>query len=1021
MRRWSLYVGLVLILLFTFLITGCQPAKTPPVAKDGLLDLTEWDFEKDGNINLNGEWEFYWGKLLEPNDFKEEILPSSRLLMEIPTSWNSYKIKGKELGGRGYATSRLIVKLPDSHHVKAIRVPPISTAHKLWINGELVSSQGVVSTTLEQSAPKYYPQIVELPQQDGTLELIVQVSNFFHRRGGIWQPLLLGESRRIHLSRDYKLVSELILFSFLLVIGLYQFIFYVSRKRDKSPLYFGAFCVLIAIRILLVGEMLLLHFFPKVPQEAVLKTEYLTFYLGIPLFLQYIYTLFPEEQSAKVCLAYHTFALANSLIVLVTPARIYSQLLYVFDVATILVFISIFYALILATRRKREGAKVIIGGALFLIFTAINDILFYGEKAGVSDIFPLGVLVFIFSQSFMLLKRFANAYKTIEQMKDRLVSLDKLKDEFLANVSHELLTPLNGMIGIAESMLETAASLDDKQKNDVYLIASSGKRLTGLVRDILDFSKLKHKDIVLYKKSVDLKQVVKIVINLCQPLVMNKQLDLYYDLPDNLFVEADESRLEQILYNLVGNAIKYTNSGRVVVTATKGEKFVEVAVKDTGIGIPKDYHEKIFNSYEQLYEFYPQGYGGVGLGLTITKELVELHGGSIKIESEENRGSTISFTLPLASAKNQQVKPYTKVEANYKSMKDFLKKSRRQSHNRADVKPEILVVDDELINQQVLYNQLEGEGYIVTCSSDGLDALQKIRENAQFDLIILDIMMPGKSGYEVCRIVRQEYSLVQLPILMLTVRDSEEDITEAFEAGANDYLAKPFNKKEMLARVKTLLTLKKTMNEVLSSEMRFLQAQIKPHFLYNTINTIMGFCRKDPDKARKLLDELSCYLRGKFRFNELERFVLLTDELDIVKAYLNIENARFGARLKVIYNLKTETNYQIPPLIIQPIVENAVRHGIQPKKEGGTVEILVEEQKGRLVITIKDDGVGMSQAKLAQILKGQDKNSGIGLKNVDKRLKNYYGQGLTIASEIDKGTSVTITIPKTKGRESQND
>ncbi|NLP44052.1 MAG: histidine kinase [Peptococcaceae bacterium] len=276
--------------------------------------------------------------------------------------------------------------------------------------------------------------------------------------------------------------------------------------------------------------------------------------------------------------------------------------------------------------------------------------------------------------------------------------------------------------------------------------------------------------------------------------------------------------------------------------------------------------------------------------------------------------------------------------------------------------------------------------------------------------------MPGKSGYEICRLIREQYSLLQLPILMLTVRDSQEDILKAFEVGANDYLAKPFNKREMLARVRTLLTLKRTMTEVLSSEMRFLQAQIRPHFLYNTLNTIMGFCRKDPEKARELLDQLSCYLRGKFKFGEMDKFILLKEELELVKAYLHIEKARFGDRLQVVSSFPAGANYWIPPLILQPLVENAVRHGIYPRKEGGTIVIKAEDLADALVISIKDDGVGMSKTKIEEILNTQKEIDGIGLRNVNQRLKSHYGQGLSISSEEGRGTTVMVRIPKNRER-----
>lgn len=469
---------LFILLFLTFVLGGCHSAKVTPEVKavDGVLDLTQWDFTRDGNVYLNGQWEFYWGELYLPENFVSgEKTLFSRRLIEIPSSWNSYQIEGQELGGVGFATFRLRVLLPDNETVKAIRVPAISTAHKLWVNGEILSSQGVVSRNLEQAVPKYYPQIFDLKQQKGELELILQVSNFNHRRGGVWQPFALGNSDKIHLVRDRQIISDMVLFGGLLIIGIYHLMFYALRRQDKSPLYFSLFCILAALRIFLVGEILILNYLPNFPQEIVLKIEYLTFYLAMPIFLQFMHSLFPAEVSPKACRIYNILGLGYSLVVLATPARIFSQMLMSFQLITLVVWVYILFALLLAAYRQRDGALLIIGGALIVILAALNDILFYNEQAGLPDIYPVGVFIFVLSQSFMLSRRFAFAYATIEQMKDKLISMDKLKDEFLANASHELLTPLNGIIGIAESMAETAAvRLDDKQKYNLSLIVSAG-------------------------------------------------------------------------------------------------------------------------------------------------------------------------------------------------------------------------------------------------------------------------------------------------------------------------------------------------------------------------------------------------------------------------------------------------------------------------------------------------------------------------------------------------------------------
>jgi signal transduction histidine kinase len=199
------------------------------------------------------------------------------------------------------------------------------------------------------------------------------------------------------------------------------------------------------------------------------------------------------------------------------------------------------------------------------------------------------------------------------------------------------------------------------------------------------------------------------------------------------------------------------------------------------------------------------------------------------------------------------------------------------------------------------------------------------------------------------------------------------------------------------------------------AEIAALQAQIQPHFLYNTLNTIAALCRIEPAKAAELLDQLSDYLQGKFRLNAME-MVPLAQELDLVKSYLAIVQARFGKRMKFVLSVEPDANPLIPPLILQPLVENAVKHGVYPKRAGGTIRITVQKVPAGTVIVVADDGVGMAPEKLAAILRDKKGQAvGIGLQNIDKRLKRHYGAGLDITSVPGKGTAVVVTIPDRRG------
>jgi PAS domain S-box-containing protein len=399
--------------------------------------------------------------------------------------------------------------------------------------------------------------------------------------------------------------------------------------------------------------------------------------------------------------------------------------------------------------------------------------------------------------------------QALEQQNAALQRLDQLKDEFLANTSHELRTPLNGIIGIAESLIDGAAgSLSPLQIANLAMVVSSGKRLHSLINDILDFAKLKNQDIKLHCKSVDFRQITEVVLTLSRPLIQGKSLDLNNEIPaDFPGIDGDENRLQQIMYNLVGNAIKFTESGSITVSATQQQNMAEITVADTGIGIAPDKFEDIFKSFEQLHASVSHSSRGTGLGLSITKQLIELHGGRIRVESELGQGSQFVFTLPLSS---QPIASSSEYRTDITKVRDY-------SSNPFPSEPlplmsktgefTILVVDDEPINLQVVTNHLSVHNYAIVQATSGMEALAKIEQGFKPDLVILDIMMPKMSGYEVCQKIRERFPATEVPIIMLTAKEQVSDLVEGLSLGANDYLTKPISKHELIARIKTHLHL----------------------------------------------------------------------------------------------------------------------------------------------------------------------------------------------------------------------
>lgn len=411
---------------------------------------------------------------------------------------------------------------------------------------------------------------------------------------------------------------------------------------------------------------------------------------------------------------------------------------------------------------------------------------------------------------------------------ENLKRSDELKDEFLAITSHELRTPLNGIIGIAETLHDGAAGeLSEKIRNHLLMIIMSGRRLSNLINSILDFSKLKNNDLDIQVIPVHLHEITDVVITICQPLARNKPVQIINRITSGIpKVIADENRLQQILYNLIGNAIKFTDKGEVSVLTEQEGDFLKVKVIDTGVGIPEHRLDSIFETFHQENIGSARKVGGSGIGLSVTKRLVELHGGEIKVESNLGSGSSFSFTLPiyLGQEKTLQETAATTVVPFIKEVEATQMIATASTTSSRSVK-KILIADDEQINLQVLVNQLTLEGYEVITASNGMEVLKEIQAQS-FDLLILDIIMPKMSGYEVCQQLRKQYTLTELPILMLTAKNQVNDKITSFEVGANDYLAKPCDRRELLSRVKTLIHLR-SLNQELSDMNLLLEEKVR--------------------------------------------------------------------------------------------------------------------------------------------------------------------------------------------------
>ena len=457
------------------------------------------------------------------------------------------------------------------------------------------------------------------------------------------------------------------------------------------------------------------------------------------------------------------------------------------------------------------------------------------------DLFSGNILVFFtIAQSFVFSYFLSARIKRIEKGRldaqalaiEHLKKAERMKDEFLANTSHELKTPLHGIVGLSELMLSSGnGKLGKDTVENLGLISASGRRLINLVNDILDFSSIRHGSLALSVKPVKLRESVNAVFSLLRPLTEGKAIELRNGVPaDFTNVIADESRLRQILTNLVGNALKFVPFGVIEVSASYRDDMAVISVSDTGAGIKREDLQRIFEAFEQGESSSSRTYGGTGLGLAICRKLVELHGGSITVDSEPGKGTTFTFTLPLEQSGAASIECVECVEqpsavtSGDDSAPDRTDArvadndchdgaSARDAHAGnagTGARASILVVEDDPVSRKILRDSLSRLTYEVRTADNGFDALELIG-SGRYDLMLLDVMMPGMSGYELLERIRVKWSPEELPVILVTAKSQLDDIHAGFKAGANDYIIKPFSMDELSLRVANMLRLKKVL------------------------------------------------------------------------------------------------------------------------------------------------------------------------------------------------------------------
>lgn len=656
----------------------------------------------------------------------------------------------------------------------------------------------------------------------------------------------------------------------------------------------------------------------------------------------------------------------------------------------------------------------------------------------------------------------------LRKAKEAAEAANEAKNQIMANTSHELRTPLHGIINLADLIrIGASGPVSPQAVQDLEMIINSASRLNSLVNDILDFSKLQKQQLEIQHKPVDLFQVAENSLALLKPLHREKPIDLQNELTKDLpLVDGDEDRIQQILLNLLGNALKFTESGEVRLSAVIQDGWIELAVADTGIGIPQDKQERIFDAFEQGDASTERTHGGTGLGLSVAKQLVELHGGRIWLESVVGQGSVFRFTLPCSSASEQErTEPVVSKKVNTTKALPVavatvpVVEEETGSEPNVDLLVDdpsevtILVVDDEPINRQVLRNQLEMVGYRVEVAIDGLQGL-KLLEKLNPQVILLDVMMPRISGYQTCYRIRQKYSASELPIILLTAKDQPEDTVRGFQHGANDYLTKPFSREELLIRVQFHLKLSKATSEVyrMMDDLRGMQNQLIQSAKLAAVGEMTSGIAHE---LKTPLAGISTILSGVELAKQLHQEI----DMDATCSRVNLLVQRCSAIIDHMrnYSRRTEETHSQTQIINQLLKNTLLLVEPQLKRIGGKLklnlghdlpfvvgnDIQLEqvfinlcnnacdamEQSEERILTIQsmavgdevlvrviDTGTGMRPEVQERIFesffttKSSAKGTGLGMSISQNIVEQHKGQ-IRFNSELGRGTTFEIYLP----------
>lgn len=932
---------------------------------------------------LIGDWIFYSEQLLSP----DQVDDAEGGLIRVPRDW-------KGLSG-GPGTYRLVIPV-DQPGVYGIYIHKIRMNYIVFINGEKVVSRGIVSENTDDFDAYEKPALAYAYVDTGTFDVVIQVINYYSESGGILSTPEFGAYEGVLKTINYRFAVDLVLFSIFITVGLFMVIQFVFNRKKKHHLYFGIYNINFAIFLTTHGQQIFQSIFSELTINTMANIQFLLIF-SMALAFMYFQKIFLgmcyKEKIFKVVVVLQFVGIAVLSIPIDSEASA-KYLLFPIQIIVIgAAFTSLFYVFLAtydAMKKNVRGAELLfilsvshaIYGVLLVLFVFFHMEIHYISV--VIQLISVSIVVVLMSFHSSTIEKERETYLTY------LTDFNKVKNDTLTKIARMIQVPIYNMYQLSNLQMETDAN---SQHDIIMAYHKEMTPLLNLMEQLIEISNEAFEAADHQKTTFCLSKVQAFLEEVSVFFPTQEDVVLSYDGFEHCIpVYFNESAFFQSLFNVIFNAVKRTSKGRIEISLTRLNQEAIIQVSDTGLGFDvRAYMEDEMHNLNMFARTsFTMEHSELGVGLNYTKRMIEQFNGTFEVYSKNGEGTTIRMRIPIS-------------QDDYVDNEDVIYKHHIYKGSNAY---SIALLSEDAAVQKTLIDTLSSEGYSLYVTDEASIAMQWLN-SGQIDLIFVDSVLKKQSSVSFCLEVRRLFNQVELPLILLSHLTQTVDLQKWFDHLYNDLLNKPIHPKSIISRIEVLLAIKSAATNAYKREIVNLQNQIAPHFLFNTLNTIIGLSYVDEVKTREALEYLSIYFRGKLNYASYTDLIPLKEEIQLVKAYLAIESIRFESQLEISVFEDAHLDCMIPSMTIQPLVENAICHGILKSGHCGKLELSAESlSDGRYLVKVVDNGIGMSAEEVENLM--SNKSSGIGFSNVLKKLSLISGASIELNSALNEGTEIKV-------------